>query len=278
MICVIGACHQFALNIAGLVQAEELVFQTQEEILGLPGGQGRTDFQAREGRSLAGCFTDSEELLLQARFRVAERQRIQLANIGMLERFAKQIDSNRRVEDMMLRGGPGGFTWLPIMKSLLTLLALAVLGAISADAKTFKLPNEDFAIASIEMPDSWKPKEADTGVFGESADGAVYLSVVAVGSEKGMSAEIDDTFEMLKKHNVTLDESTKKEEKFKIGALEATELLFQGKDEDGPAAVSIVFVPIKDKLIIMTYWVTTAKEKEHLEEVGKIVKSLKASS
>lgn len=164
------------------------------------------------------------------------------------------------------------------MKSLLTLLALAVLGAISADAKTFKLPNEDFAIASIEMPDSWKPKEADTGVFGESADGAVYLSVVAVGSEKGMSAEIEDTFEMLKTHNVELDESTKKENKFKIGSFDATELLYQGKDNDGPAAISIVFVPIKDKLIIMTYWVTTAKEKEHLEEVGKIVRSLKASS
>ena len=164
------------------------------------------------------------------------------------------------------------------MKSLLTILVIATFGTISAHAKTFKLPNEDFAIASIDMPDSWKPKEADTGVFGESADGAVYLSVVAVGSEKGMSAEIDDTFEMLKKHNVTLDDSTKKENKFKIGTLEATELLFQGKDEDGPAAVSIVFVPIKDKLIIMTYWVTTAKEKEHQKEVGTIVNSLKPSA
>jgi hypothetical protein len=128
------------------------------------------------------------------------------------------------------------------------------------------------------MPDSWKPKEIDGGVAGQSADDAVYLSVVAVGSEKGMNAELDDTFEMLKSHNVELDESTKKEEKFKIGSLDATELLFQGKDEDGPAAVSIVFVPIKDKLVIMTYWVTTAKEKEHQAEVGKIVNSLKTSS
>lgn len=165
-----------------------------------------------------------------------------------------------------------------MIKSLLTLLTIAVLGAISADAKTFKLPNDDFAIASIDMPDSWKPKEVENGVWGQSADTAVYLSVVAVGSEKGMSGEIDDTFEMLKTHNVTLDESTKKENKFKIGALEATELLFQGKDEDGPAAISIVFVPIKDKLVIMTYWVTTAKEKEHLKEVGTIVNSLKPTS
>ena len=165
-----------------------------------------------------------------------------------------------------------------MIKSLLTVLTIALLGAISADGKTFKLPNEDFAIASIDMPDSWKPKEVDNGVWGQSADTAVYLSVVAVGSEKGMSGEIDDTFEMLKTHKVVLDESTKKENKFKIGGLEATELLFQGKDEDGPAAISIVFVPVKDKLIIMTYWVTTAKEKEHMQEVGTILNSLKPTS
>ena len=164
------------------------------------------------------------------------------------------------------------------MKTLLTLITLAFVGVIAADAKTFKLPNEDFAIASIDMPDSWKPKEVDNGIWGQSPDDAVYISVVAVGSEKGMSGEIEDTFEMLKKNNVTLDESTKKENKFKAGSLDATELLYQGKDEDGPAAVSITFVPIKDKLIILTYWVTTAKEKEHQEEVGKIVNSLKASS
>ncbi|HYJ06234.1 MAG TPA: PsbP-related protein [Chthoniobacterales bacterium] len=164
------------------------------------------------------------------------------------------------------------------MKTLLTLLTLAIIGILSADAKTFKLPDDDFAVASIDMPDSWKPSEIDGGVAGQSPDDAVYLSVVAVGSEKGMKGEIDDTFEMLKSHNVTLDESTKKENSFKIGSLEATELLYQGKDEDGPAAVSIVFVPIKDKLIIMTYWVTTAKEKEHQAEVGKIVNSLKAGS
>lgn len=164
------------------------------------------------------------------------------------------------------------------MKKLLIFIAIAFLGTIPVDAKTFKLPNEDFAIASIDMPDSWKPKEFDNGVSGQSADDAVYISVVAVGSEKGMQAEIEDTFDMLKKNNVTLDESTKKENKFKVGGLDATELLYQGKDEDGPAAISICFVPIKDKLVIFTYWVTTAKEKEHLEEVGKIVNSLKASS
>jgi hypothetical protein len=164
------------------------------------------------------------------------------------------------------------------MKTLLALIAVAFLTTLSAHAKTFKLPNDDFAIATIDMPDSWQPKEVENGIEGQSADSAVYMSIVAVGSDKGMNAEIDDVFEMLKTHNVVLDDSTKKENKFKVGSFDATELLFQAKDEDGPAAVSISFVPIKDKLVIITYWVTTAKEKEHQAEVGKIVNSLKASS
>ena len=164
------------------------------------------------------------------------------------------------------------------MKTLLTFIAIAFLATIPVDAKTFKLPNEDFAIASIDMPDSWSPKVVENGIWGQTEDTAVYMSVVAVGSEKGMNAELDDTFDMLKSHKVIIDDSTKKENKFKVGSLDATELLFQGKDDDGPAAVSICFVPIKDKMIIFTYWVTTAKEKEHLQEVGKIVNSLKPTS
>jgi hypothetical protein len=165
------------------------------------------------------------------------------------------------------------------MKTLLSLFAIAFLAAIaSADAKTFKLPNDDFAIASIDMPDSWKPKEVENGVEGQSADDVVYMSVVAVGSEKGMNGELEDTFEMLKTRHVVLDQSSKQENKFKAGAFDATEMLFQGKDDDGPTAVSITFVPIKDKLVIITYWVETAKEKAHQQEVGTIVNSLKASS
>ncbi len=154
-------------------------------------------------------------------------------------------------------------------------LLIALLGNISTQAKTLKVPNEEFAIASINIPSDWEPEEINNGVAGTSKDEAVYLAVVAVGSEKGLNAEIDDTFAMLKDHKVILDTSSKKENKFKINGLDADELLFQGKDEDGPASVSITFVPIKDKVIVLTYWVSTNEEAKHQEEVGKIVGSLK---
>lgn len=161
------------------------------------------------------------------------------------------------------------------MKKLtLALLVSAVLPFV-ANAKTFKLPNDEFGMVSINIPDSWDPEEIDNGVAGNSPDKAVFLSAVAVGSEKGMNAELDDTFAMLKRHNVQLDDATKKENKFKIGSLQADELLYQGKDEDGAAAVSICFVPVKDKVLVLTYWVSTAEEKKHQDEVGKIVNSIK---
>ncbi len=164
------------------------------------------------------------------------------------------------------------------MKSALILIAAAFLSTTAAHAKTMKLPNDEFAIASITIPDSWEPEEVNNGAAGTSPDKAVYIAAVAVGSEKGMNAELDDTFDMLKEHKVDLDKDSKKENKFKINGLDAEEMVYHGKDEDGPASVSITFVPIKDKLIVLTYWVSTEDEAKHQEEVGKIVGSLKPTS
>lgn len=163
-------------------------------------------------------------------------------------------------------------------KTILALVALLPLLSVPAFAKTAKLPNDEFAVASITMPDDWEPEEVNNGVAGQSPDTAVYLAAVAVGSEKGMKAELEDTFEFLKDHKVELDPASKKDDKFKIGDIDVEGMTYQGKDEDGPTAISIAFVPIKDKVIVLTYWVTLAKEKEHVEEVAKILKSIKATS
>jgi hypothetical protein len=166
-----------------------------------------------------------------------------------------------------------------MIKSIFTLVAITSFAiAGPAFAKTMKLPSDEFPIASIIIPDDWDPEEINNGAAGESPDKAVYLAAVAVGSEKGMEAELDDTFEMLKEHNVELDQSSKKENKFKLNGVDVEELIFHGEDEDGPCSISISFVPIKDKVVVLTYWVTTAKEEKHQAEVGKILKSLKPAS
>ena len=163
------------------------------------------------------------------------------------------------------------------MKKLLPVLLASAgltLGA-SAFAKTMKLPNDEFAIASISFPSDWEPEEVTNGVAGQSPDSAVYLAAVAVGTEKGMEAELNDTFDMLKEHKVDLDKDSKHDNKFELNGEEVEELIFHGKDEDGPCSVSISFVPVKNKIVVLTYWVASDKEKEHQAEVGKILQSLK---
>ena len=50
----------------------------------------------------------------------------------------------------------------------------------------------------------------------------------------------------------------------------------KAKMEGEAQTVAIVLVPLKGKLVIITYWATAAKEKAHEAEIGKIVNSLKA--
>lgn len=83
---------------------------------------------------------------------------------------------------------------------------------------------------------------------------------------------------ILAEHKVKLDKDSKKESKFKLNGEEVNEMIYKGKDEDGPCSVSISLVPIKDKIVVLTYWVTTAKEEEHQGEVAKILQSLKPAS
>jgi hypothetical protein len=164
-----------------------------------------------------------------------------------------------------------------MIKPFAVALAFTLLLTVSLDAKTVRLPDADDPIASITFPDDWKVTDISGGVAADSPDEHVYISAVVVKDETDVEAEIDDVFKMLKEHNVEFDESTKKENKFKINSLEAEEILYQGKDEDGPCGISITFVPIKNNLVILTYWVTAAEEAKHQEAVGKIIRSLKAT-
>jgi hypothetical protein len=165
-----------------------------------------------------------------------------------------------------------------IKSTFICIAILSLLAATSAFAKTLKLPGDESPIASITFPDDWAPEELTNGVAGQSPDTAVYLAAVAVGSEKGMNAELEDTFAFLEEHKVELDKSTKKENKFKLNGVEVEELIFHGEDGDGPTSVSISFIPIKDKIVVLTYWVTTEKEQKHQEEVAKILTSIKPVS
>jgi hypothetical protein len=168
---------------------------------------------------------------------------------------------------------------MKIRTLLPTLLAAAcLLQAGSLFGKEFKLPNADFAIASIDIPGSWKPEAVDNGVEAQSKDGSFYLSIVAAGSEKGVQADIDATKDMLKEHKVKIDDSTQKTGKGDVNGFPTESVTIKGKDEDGPCTITILIVSIKEKVLIFTYWFNDSELSKHEKEVETIQKSLKAAS
>ena len=161
------------------------------------------------------------------------------------------------------------------MKTPLFIALIASLCLQTVAAKEFKLPDAK-PVASIVLPDAWKPESIEKGVQGQTADSAVYLSVETTNNENGMDAIIDDTFAMLKEHKAELNRTVKRETKFLINGLPADELLYDGKDQDGPTMVSITFVTIGKTALVLTYWASAEGNKAHQAEVGKILASIKA--
>ena len=164
---------------------------------------------------------------------------------------------------------------LPPMKTPLLTAVLALLCLQGMTAKEFKLP-EDHPVASVTYPDSWKPEAIEKGVQGQTADNGAYLSVETTTDKKEMATIIDDTFAKLKEHNVDLHRNVKSERKFLINGLPADELLYDGKDEDGPTMVSITFVTVGKTALVLTYWASADSNKKHEREIERILASLKA--
>ncbi len=167
---------------------------------------------------------------------------------------------------------------MKIPQLITPLLLAASLCAGAVQAKEFKLPNDEFAIASINIPGSWKPEAVDHGVEAQTEDGSFYLSVVAVGNDKGLQADVDATKDMLKEHKVKIDESSEKTGKGNVNGFPTESMTIKGKDEDGPCTVTILVVTIKDKAVVITYWFTDTELSKHEKEVDDIQKSLKAGS
>ena len=162
------------------------------------------------------------------------------------------------------------------MKTLLLFVALLISAVPSpAAAKEFRLP-QDTPVAAITLPETWKPELIEKGVQGQTADNSVYLCAETTGSEKEMTTIIDDTFAMLKEHKVDLDHTVKKETKFLINGLPADELLYDGKDQDGPTLVSITFINVGKNALVLTYWASVDGNKKHQSEVEKVLASIKA--
>lgn len=158
-----------------------------------------------------------------------------------------------------------------------TLFALLTLTAFAAPTfgEVVKLP-DDSPYASINIPESWKPEKYDDGVECLSPDKGVYIAVEGFTGDN-VKSSVEEAIKYLKKKGVTVNAASQKQKDFKLGELDAGEIIWDGKDEGGECIVSLTFVEITPKKgLMLIYWASPESEKKYQSVLGKIALSIKA--
>lgn len=160
------------------------------------------------------------------------------------------------------------------MKTWLLALAFSALATVSARAADLTFPSDD-PVATISVPDSWKPEETETGMQAMSPDDAIsiYIDVAdATTSDK----VIDDAVAFLEKNGVTIADTKPTETNGKANGIDMTAYDFEGTDADGPVSIGLaVLSPKPGKLLVVTYWGTKGDEDAHSAEVRDMIQSIK---
>ena len=145
---------------------------------------------------------------------------------------------------------------------------------LAAPAKSYTVPDPG-AVAVVTMPDDWTTNEIEKGVESVSDDDTVYVAV-EVTELKDVSKAIADSIVWLKSKDVEIDQSTRKQGEITINGMTGVQVKWDGKDEDGPAHVSLTVLQVTDtKGLILTYWASPEGEKDNMKELGSIIASLK---
>lgn len=159
-------------------------------------------------------------------------------------------------------------------KTFLIASAFAVALPFAAHAATLKFPS-DAPVATVTIPDSWGPKETDSGIDATSDDSAIYLAI-DVADAKTTDKVVGDAIDFLSNNGVTIDPSTQKDEGTNtINGMKMSILGWQGKDKDGPVDIELAFMqPNPDKLLVLTYWGSKDAGDKHDKELTSILASL----
>ncbi len=164
------------------------------------------------------------------------------------------------------------------MKRLSTLFMMAVLAVLSclpglAEAKTVKLTGAK-PVATVTIPDSWKPDEYDWGVEAQSPDDEIYVAV-EVSSVKGLEKAAEEAMKFYKKQGVTVKGDPVQSE-HKLNGMDVVDLSWKGRDKDGEADISLSFVIVSEtRVLLLYYWGSPAGGAKHRETLSGILNSIK---
>jgi hypothetical protein len=163
------------------------------------------------------------------------------------------------------------------MKTLLAAALMALSFSTTSHAETMNFPS-DAPIATIDIPDSWKPTETESGIEATSDDQAIYFSI-DVADAKTSDKVIEDAIAFLEKNGVKIDGSTQKQSDEKINGMDMSNFDWNGTDNDGDVNVGLsVLSPKPGKLLVITYWGSKGTQEKHGPELASIITSLKPSA
>jgi hypothetical protein len=160
------------------------------------------------------------------------------------------------------------------MKKLLATTAILLLTAGASLAGTFNFPSDD-PVATVDIPDSWKPTETDYGVEANSPDAGTYISFDAAGAED-TDEVIKSVFTFLEENGVTADPASQTESKGDQNGMPYETLSWKGTDKDGPVTIGVGIVGVSEEsLAIVTYWASTETEEKNNPDVNKMLESIR---
>ncbi|MGG6896818.1 MULTISPECIES: histidine kinase [Rhizobium] len=161
------------------------------------------------------------------------------------------------------------------MKKIVLLAAALVAFPMLANAKTLAFPS-DAPVASVTVPDSWKPKETESGIDANSPDSAIYFAL-DVASGDNVEKVVGDAISFLDKNGVKVDDSTRKDDDSnEVNGMKLSILNWQGTDENGAVNINLgVLSPAPNKILVLTYWGSKEDQDKHKQEVLDIIGSIK---
>jgi hypothetical protein len=161
------------------------------------------------------------------------------------------------------------------------LLAAGLIGAqfivAAAAARPFPIPSEH-PIATVEIPDSWRPALAPNGVEGSASNGAVHLAVEFVAASD-LDAATARAMEKLAERGVALAPETKRSAARRFNGLDALKVDFSGTDSNGESDITLILVavPRKPGFVAICYWGDDEAQESVGNDLQSIADSIQAS-
>jgi len=164
-----------------------------------------------------------------------------------------------------------------IAGALLAGLIGAQVFVAAAAARTFPIPSER-PVATIEIPDSWRPALAPDGVEGSANNGAVHLAVEFVAASDVDTATAK-AMERLAERGVALAPETKRSAARRFNGLDALKVDFSGTDSNGESEITLILVavPRKPGFVAICYWGDDEAQESVGNDLQSIADSIQAS-